>query len=161
MIFCIFFWFCAPWSQQLKKFSIMGNKFPNIHHGENALLTMYVSIYTYSFQVVLVALLNQTRQSTLKALPFFCLSKVYWPRHFILDENLHAPNSLTMLNTPMLIKVINENYQEICMSSKQFCAVLFIQVIQDCLNFRRMTVPMEPLNQHLVVFGKFIFHNQL
>lgn len=128
---------------------------------KNALLTMYVSIHTYSFQVVFRAWLNQTRQSTLKALPFFCLSKVYWPKHFIPDENLHVPNSLTVLNTSMLIKVIYENYQEICIYSKQFCAVLFIQVIQDCLNFRRMTVPMELLNQHPVVFGKCIFHNQL
>lgn len=55
----------------------MGNKFPNTRHGENALLTMYVSIHTYSFQVVLMALLNQARQSTSKALPFFSLSKVY------------------------------------------------------------------------------------
>lgn len=66
-----------------------------------------------------------------------------------------------MMNTSMLIQVLYENGQEIRVSSEQLYGVLFPQVILDCLNFRKMMVPMEHLNQPPVVYGKHIFHNQL
>lgn len=66
-----------------------------------------------------------------------------------------------MLNTSMLIQMMYENGQETCVSSEQLYGVLFLQVILDCLNFRRTMVPMEHLNQPPVVYGKCIFHNQL
>lgn len=44
-----------------------------------------------------------------------------------------------------------------CVFSEQLCAVLFMQVILDCLSFRRWMVPTEHLRKHPVVYGTCLF----
>lgn len=56
----------------------------------------------------------------------------------------------------MLIQVMYENAQEMCVFSEWLCTVLSMQVILDCLSFRRWMAPMEHLKQPPVVYGKCI-----